>query len=295
MSLLVLVAASDPFNLGLLSDLCQHMGCRVATAADGGAALDIVARSRPDLIVLEAALPIMDGCEVTRILKSDRNLAEIPVLLVTRADDPEERAQCLAAGAADCLTSPFKVTETQERVRRALRGLRRSGPSAIAGPLQRERPSHPPYELADELTGAGTLSQLHITLDYEFIRSVRYGHALTCLVLRVADYDAVIADSGLAAAQQHLVKAAEKLAVCVRGVDQVFRSAADEFAILLPETNRRGAAAVVKRIRQALDSFQRADSEGTDAVGTRLGIATYPQTKAREGLDLLNKARSALK
>src|SRR5688500_4710229 len=104
MSALVLVAEADPFNLRLLTDLCSTLGYEVVTAGDGGAVLDSVARERPHLLLMDAALPVMDGLQVLRILKADANLAHVPVLLVTAEGDEAVQRQALESGAEDYVT-----------------------------------------------------------------------------------------------------------------------------------------------------------------------------------------------
>ena len=65
---LVLVADSDPFALLLLEEACRGAGCEVMTALDGAQVLDLIARQPPSLLILDAALPRVDGEEVARIL-----------------------------------------------------------------------------------------------------------------------------------------------------------------------------------------------------------------------------------
>src|SRR5690349_7527320 len=159
MSALILVADADPFELRLLSELCSTLGYDVVTAADGGAVLDAVARSRPDLVLMEAAMPVTDGFQVLRILKADHDLVHVPVVLVTADGDDESRQRGFEMGAEDYVTKPYRSFEIQQRLRNVLR-LRGAPVTASSAPPANER-----MEIADALTGAGTTSQLHISLD----------------------------------------------------------------------------------------------------------------------------------
>src|SRR5690606_12377585 len=89
MSGLVLIAEGDPFNLRLLEELCEQAGCEVVTAGDGSAALTVIARQRPALVVLYTALTTDDDVPVLEVLQSDATLSRIPVLLTTEAGDEE--------------------------------------------------------------------------------------------------------------------------------------------------------------------------------------------------------------
>jgi two-component system response regulator MprA len=94
-------------------------GYDVAAVADGGAALAQVERSLPDLIVLDVAMPGMDGLAVTRRLRA-KGMA-VPILLLTARDALAERVAGLDAGADDYLVKPFEVAELTARVRALLR------------------------------------------------------------------------------------------------------------------------------------------------------------------------------
>ncbi len=277
MSALVLVAEADPFNLRLLSDLCSSLGYEVVTAGDGGAVLDSVARERPHLVLMDAALPVMDGLQVLRILKGDQNLAHVPVLLVTAEGDSEARRLGLALGAEDYVTKPYRSFEIQQRLRNVLRL------QVAAGTIS----SYPPdrLEIADPSTGAGTSSQFRISLDYEFTRAVRYGHPLGCVVVRCTNAGSLPPD----AQRRVFVQLTSALRGCIRNVDQLFRSSSDAFSILLPETDDRGCAKVLARVSSlaARDPFD-ADLEPRPFVVT--AAASYPHDKVADGESLWARA-----
>lgn len=77
----LLVVDDDPILRECLEDLLRHQGYRVLTAADGEEGLRLVREKRPDLIVLDVALPVMDGFRVATLVKSDPALQRIPIIL----------------------------------------------------------------------------------------------------------------------------------------------------------------------------------------------------------------------
>jgi two-component system, OmpR family, response regulator MprA len=115
----VLLVDDDAPILRMLERTLAAEGYAVAAVGDGGAALARVERSMPDLIVLDVAMPGMDGLAVTRRLRA-KGLA-VPILLLTARDAVEERVAGLDAGADDYLVKPFDVTELMARVRALLR------------------------------------------------------------------------------------------------------------------------------------------------------------------------------
>jgi two-component system cell cycle response regulator DivK len=115
----ILIVEDIELNRELLAQLLEDE-YGLAFAADGIAALERAAQARPDLILMDLSLPRMDGWEATRRLKADRELAHIPVIVLTahamRGD--EERAR--ACGCDDFLTKPIDETLLFEKVARHL-------------------------------------------------------------------------------------------------------------------------------------------------------------------------------
>jgi diguanylate cyclase (GGDEF)-like protein len=287
MSSLVLVAESDPFNLGLLSELCSTLGYDVVTAVDGGAVLDAAARERPNLILMDATLPELDGFQVLRILKADQDLAGVPVLLVTKEGDDEARRRAVEMGAEDYVTKPYRTFEIQQRLRNVLR-------FQAAANAQSEPGVRDTLDIIDPLTGAGTTAQLHISLDYEFTRAVRYEHPLSCVVVRCRNYGHVAGTLGGGDAQRVLVDIASALRGGIRGVDHLFRSAPNEFTILLPETDARGCRIVVERLKKSVTGPELFGDEVEPAPDVGIASVSYPKRKAGDGETLWRQAVAAL-
>jgi DNA-binding response OmpR family regulator len=115
---MILVVDDEPKIADLARDYLEHAGFAVRTAIDGEAALAIVRRDRPDLVVLDLGLPGLDGLDVTRTIRRDSNL---PVIMLTARDDELDKLLGLELGADDYLTKPFSPRELVARVRAVLR------------------------------------------------------------------------------------------------------------------------------------------------------------------------------
>jgi diguanylate cyclase (GGDEF)-like protein len=277
---LILVADADPFDLRVLSELCSTLGYDVVTAADGGAVLDAVARERPDLVLMDVSLPVMDGLQVLRILKADQDMTRVPIVLVTANGDEEARRRGVEMGAEDYVTKPYRSFEIQQRLRNVLR-LRGSRAVNSSAPPPAER-----FDIADPLTGAGTTSQLHISLEYEFTRAVRYNHPLSCVVARCVNYAPIAASLGGGSAQRVIVQLAAALRGCIRNVDHLFRSGSDEFTILLPETDARGCRIVVDRLEATTGRDELFDADVRPRPSIAVASACYPSRKVDDGESL---------
>lgn len=117
MSYSVLVVDDEPNIVLSLKFLMAQMGLAVRVAQDGEAALEEVARERPDLILLDVMLPKCDGYEVCRKVKANPALSATRVVMLTAKGQDAEREKGLAAGADDYITKPFSNREVNDRVR----------------------------------------------------------------------------------------------------------------------------------------------------------------------------------
>ena len=102
----VLIVDDILANVRLLQARLEAEYFEVVTASSGQAALDICARERVDVVLLDVMMPGLDGFEVCRRLKSQAQTLHIPVVMVTALDQPSDRVQGLESGADDFLTKP---------------------------------------------------------------------------------------------------------------------------------------------------------------------------------------------
>ncbi len=123
----VLVADDDPPLRRMLERTLVAEGFEVTVAPDGGAALVEAERSAPDVIVLDVAMPVLDGLAVCRRLRS-KGLST-PILMLTARDAVPDRVAGLEAGADDYLIKPFAVQELIARLHALTRRLQIGGPA----------------------------------------------------------------------------------------------------------------------------------------------------------------------
>jgi len=118
---LILAVDDLPDNLEILRLRLESQGYQVATAADGLEALQRLRELDPDLVLLDVAMPKLNGIEVVRSMRADPALNATPVILVTAKSDTRDVVEGLDAGADDYLTKPFEHTALLARVRSMLR------------------------------------------------------------------------------------------------------------------------------------------------------------------------------
>jgi sigma-B regulation protein RsbU (phosphoserine phosphatase) len=112
----ILVVDDNPVNLQLIVRTLHGSGHRILAARSGLAALDIVERTRPDLLLLDITMPEMDGFEVCRALKAKAGTREIAVIFLSARGDVSDKVSGLNLGAVDYLTKPIQAEEVLARV-----------------------------------------------------------------------------------------------------------------------------------------------------------------------------------
>jgi DNA-binding response OmpR family regulator/DNA-binding CsgD family transcriptional regulator len=113
----VLVVDDTPETLGFLTDTLDHAGFTVLIATDGDSALDLVDQITPDLVLMDAVMPGMNGFEACRKLKREKLLAHLPVIFMTGLSETEHVVEGLAAGGVDYVTKPIVIDELLARIR----------------------------------------------------------------------------------------------------------------------------------------------------------------------------------
>ena len=113
----VLVVDDDPDMAGFLARLLKQQGLQADIAHDGHVALEKIAASPPDMVLLDVQMPGPDGFEICRMLKSSEATALLPVVLVTALEDQDSRVRGIEAGADDFLSKPVRREELVARVK----------------------------------------------------------------------------------------------------------------------------------------------------------------------------------
>jgi DNA-binding NarL/FixJ family response regulator len=124
---IVLIVDDTPDNLAVLHDALDESGYTVLVATSGEAALATAAQARPDIVLLDAVMPGIDGFEVARRLKADAATAGIPIVFMTGLTETEHVLQAFGAGVVDYVTKPVRTRELIARIESHLRTARAQG------------------------------------------------------------------------------------------------------------------------------------------------------------------------
>ncbi|MEV4410330.1 response regulator transcription factor [Catellatospora sp. NPDC049609] len=129
MSARILVAEDDPKQANVIRMYLENAGHSVLSVADGRAALDQSRSRRPDLVVLDVMMPLVDGLDVCHILRAE---SDVPIILLTARSTENDILLGLDLGADDYITKPFSPRQLVARVRALLRRTGMPGPEAKA-------------------------------------------------------------------------------------------------------------------------------------------------------------------
>ncbi len=122
MAEVILIVDDEPRNLKLFRDLLQISGYTTIEATDGEQGVELARARKPDLILMDVQMPVMDGLEATRILKADATTSNIPVLALTSYAMKGDRERILEVGYDGYLAKPLDIKELLKTVAEYLSG-----------------------------------------------------------------------------------------------------------------------------------------------------------------------------
>ncbi len=256
----------------------------VLFAMNGAKALHIAQHQLPDLILLDAVMPDMDGYAVCAALRNSAVTRDIPIIFVTALKNPEDETRALDAGAADFITKPVNAAVVRARVRTQLTVKRQSD-------ALRE------LTLTDGLTGVSNRRAFDEKLQGEWRRCARAQVPMALIMLDIDHFKRFNDHYGHQAGDACLrqVGAAIRRAA-MRPQDMVARYGGEEFAILLPQEDLAGAEAVARKVLDeiaALGITHERSSSGP-VVTISMGVASVTPTEAFDPGKLIKTADALL-
>ena len=117
----ILIVDDETYIVEFLQSVLKKYGYETITGKNGQEALTLSRKHKPDLILMDITMPVMDGLEASRIIKSEKISNFIPIILLSGKRSPDDKIKGLDVGADDYLTKPFEIKELITRVRSMLR------------------------------------------------------------------------------------------------------------------------------------------------------------------------------
>jgi diguanylate cyclase (GGDEF)-like protein len=243
-----------------------------------------------DVILMDLAMPGVDGVEACRRIKSSEPLRDIPIIMVTGRTEEHAIERAFAAGALDYILKPARPVELLSRLRSA-QALKREldcrkarERELVEVMRQLEEANDRLHRLAtsDALTGVANRLQFDLVFEREWKRAHREVEPLALLLIDIDHFKAFNDRFGHLEGDRCLKRVAATLQNEVkRPTDLAARYGGEEFVVLLPNTDNAGAIAVAESIRAAVERQGRDDAvtNGQTAVTVSVGLATcLPET-----------------
>jgi diguanylate cyclase (GGDEF)-like protein len=238
---LVLVIDDSPDVHRLLKARLRQEAVDLLHAENGPDGIKLATETSPVVILLDLDMPEMDGFEVLRALKDNPKTLEVPVIILSGLQSPQEKVTAFDLGAVDYITKPFDLTELRVRVRSALRMYR-----LLQMLSQRAQ--------IDGLTGLWNRAYFQTRWSEEVSRSSRHNRPLSVAMFDADHFKSINDTYGHPAGDSVLQGIGKVLQREARTSDICARYGGEEFVVIMPDTAPNDAKVFCERVRVAIES-----------------------------------------
>jgi diguanylate cyclase (GGDEF)-like protein len=261
----ILIIDDDRENVEVLAGILSKEGHSVQAAADSEGALHRIKAWKPHLMLLSLGLPGLSPAELIAKVRSITTDDYLSVLLV--AENASDISQSTDLGADDYVIKPFRAAELITRIRTMLR-------FKDTQDLLR-RANHRIEELSstDDLTGLMNMRTLHRRGEEEILRARRFKKPISALLVNLDRFSDMNHRLGFQGGSALIQDMGHRIKNCLRSIDMVARVGADEFFVLLVETDLANAEFMAERIRDAIQTQASADLKNAPKLTACIGVA----------------------
>lgn len=291
----IVVLDDNNQNLKLISDVLEDAGYDVSLCLTSQQLLDYLKEEieLPDIILLDVMLPDMDGFEVCKKIRSIERLKDIPVIFLSAKTETVDIVYGLGVGGVDYITKPFRPIELIARIQTHIEiknirdELREKNNKLMLLNEQLEE-----YAVKDPLTKLYNRRMMLTKFNEEISRCRRKKQVFSIILLDIDKFKQVNDNYGHNFGDEVLITFSKLLTESKRLEDLVGRWGGEEFLIILPNTDRRGAYTVAMRIRNRINEYKYFNNDEEIHITATYGVAEFDQEDSIE--KLIKKADFAL-
>ncbi len=283
-----LIVHGDVPTTRAVEQALREANYHLRTAFEGLDAIDRALDERPDGIILGCDLPGLGGLDVARALRALEPTARIPILFL--ANNAQEAADVSRAGLplVNVLVSPVEPQRLVEQAQKLLH-------ARLPAPEMRAvDPDRHLTAISDPVTGLYARHYMLHRLGYEAARSARYHTPLSCVLFGLPDWKGLVEELGRAAGDRVLIEVANVFRRSARVADVIGRAAEDQFLMIAPHTDERGAMLSAARLRRLICEYHYDLPAKHANIDLAVGLAGAPGPSLADNLALLGRAEAAL-
>ncbi len=277
---LVLIVDDDRSARFALRYVLERDGYRIAEAANGEEALRVCERNQPEIVLMDAMMPEMDGFEACREIRRIPAVSHIPVLVVTALDDQDSAERAFAAGASDFIPKPVHYSVLRQRLSRLVHA-------------SRSERKVKQLALHDPLTGLANRRLFRERIEQTLARAAQRQQQLAVILLDLDRFKHVNESLDHRVGDLLLQAVADRIRGCLRSADVVARLGGDEFAVLVYGAVSEEVATTVAGKMHSVLARPFVIQAHEIFVSASMGIALYPGHGATAD-ELLKRADSAM-
>jgi diguanylate cyclase (GGDEF)-like protein len=260
---------------------------------------------RFDMILMDVVMPGMDGIEACRAIRKDARFEDIPIIMVTAAEDEDHLHRAFLAGAIDYILKPIGKTELLARVHSVLqlkteRDGRKAREKELLEALEQLRKANDilrRLSAIDGLTGLSNRRNFDEFIEKEWRRAQRDQKPVSLIMIDIDHFKAYNDTYGHQRGDDCLKQVAAIIGENVkRPADLAARYGGEEFAVVLPDTGAKGAAEMAELIKRSIEAvaIPHAKNSAAPVVTVSLGVATLEPDRILNPSDLIERADKAL-
>jgi two-component system, cell cycle response regulator len=278
----VLIIDAAPMVHTILGLRLHEESVLLDSAQDAESGIIAAQKLHPDLILLDLDGGGFDGLAVCRAIKADSGTREIPIIFLTSEASADERIKGLEAGASDYISKPFDLAEFKARVRVGLRT------SFLLDLLSKKA-------MIDGLTGLWNRPYFDDRLTAEISLARRSGRPVSCLVCEIDHFSDLISEHGHPGADDVLRSVSSFLVNNCRIEDVICRFGGEQFGIVAPNTNRRGASDLATRLVGSIAHTDVICRGSRIRITCSFGLAEWQGAEAQPIVELAQQALAKAK
>ena len=281
MAIKVLIVDDNKKNIRLLKEILEDEGYLVDAVEDSTKAFEKAMQFRPDLVLLDIMMPVMDGFELCRQMKNDFELRGVQIIMVTARTDGKDVKRALELGAFDYIKKPLDEIEVIARVQSALR-------------FKRNQDSLKELSMKDSLTGLYNHGLILELLDNELSKQERETKDISFVMLDIDHFKKVNDQYGHVAGDVILKQLSVLCKSFTRKHDYVGRYGGEEFSLILSDADTAAALEICERLRKQIEDYAFHVEDNIIRITVSMGICSKSYEDELSVTDMVKQADEAL-